>query len=161
MSLAGVASVIVPGLGGPCKVSWSLSPVIDGRCPASSTIRDNLLGERGLVECAIPAIPKPSGEDDMPSVPSVDDPLRALQKPLSMLPQRLVVGESGLMAPAELSDLDSVRCREREARLPLLPGRGAAEVPDMPEERLEKKGTGTSGLGTGVESVVMLLLREW
>ena len=79
-------------------------------------------------------MPKPSVGDAKPSVPSVDEALPTLQKPLNMLPHLLVVGDSGLRAP-ELSDLDRVRLREREARLPLLPGRGAAEVPSLSEVR--------------------------
>ena len=75
-----------------------------------------------------------------------------------MLPQRLADGDSGLTLSALLSDRDNVRRSESEARLPLLPGRGAAVVPIIPLGGLAKCGTAMQS-GVDVGTVVMLPFR--
>ena len=95
----------------------------------SSTICASFPQEREfLLSLAIPEIPSPSC-DKSPSLPSVEDPRLVLQKLLIILPHRLMVSESVLLLRSVLFDLVNVCFNDKDARLPLLPGRASADVP--------------------------------
>lgn len=146
----------VKGLVSPdCDAFWALS------LSASSTIWAKWLTDgRECRSFATPDIPNPSSDEASRSLFSVDDPRRLPQKALRVLPRRPLAWDPELaLLGSLLSVLERVRCNDRAAKLPLLPGLGSADVPSAGSGgNVEKCGTPRTGSPGMTVAVVVVLL---